>query len=249
MQSGVIRINKIKEDFHDLSDYWQLSMHDNINDFIPKMCFSYDEHYFFSCGYDGNIFSYKYYPEGENYKIPNVVREKLVKETLHIDDDEQCYDNLSLQQAIVKAELDRINKVANDHKNTYRFKLSKLKTEFDIILKRNTRLLFSQIIPSDELVLDLRITADLDSKLKKELELVKRKLAFDVQKSEIRLNKLMNYFINPLGYFPICVSTVRNVKIISTLRQNKLQEEFYLMKKVIDEKIIEEDLKGRYITY
>lgn len=60
MRTGAIRINKIKEDFRDLSDYWLLNMHDNLNGIIPCIQFSYDNKMLFSIGYDGNLFSYEW---------------------------------------------------------------------------------------------------------------------------------------------------------------------------------------------
>lgn len=59
MRNGAIRINKIKEDFRDLSDYWLLNMHDNFNGIIPSIQFSYDSKIMFSVGHDGNLFSYE----------------------------------------------------------------------------------------------------------------------------------------------------------------------------------------------
>lgn len=60
MEHGQIRVCKWKsEDYTDLSDYWILSMHDNYNGHIPKIILSYDHKMLFTCGYDGNLFSYK----------------------------------------------------------------------------------------------------------------------------------------------------------------------------------------------
>lgn len=53
MQNGAIRVNRVNQDnFHDLSDYWLLTMHDNFNGQITRMCFNYNNKYFFR---------YKYY--------------------------------------------------------------------------------------------------------------------------------------------------------------------------------------------
>lgn len=69
MQDGTIRVNKVNpQDFRDLSDYWTLAMHENLNGFVPRMAFSYDEKYFFSCGHDGNVFAYTFHPENDDYK-------------------------------------------------------------------------------------------------------------------------------------------------------------------------------------
>lgn len=59
MQNGQIRVNHVNPNNHsDLSDYWLYSMHDNTHGRIRRMCFNYDHHFMFSCGDDGNIFSY-----------------------------------------------------------------------------------------------------------------------------------------------------------------------------------------------
>lgn len=60
MEHGQIRICKWKsDDYTDLSDYWILPMHDNYNGYIPKMVLSHDQRMLFTCGYDGNLFSYE----------------------------------------------------------------------------------------------------------------------------------------------------------------------------------------------
>jgi len=60
MQYGQIRVCKWKyENYTDLSDYWILPMHDNYNGCISKMILSYDQKVLFTCGYDGNLFSYE----------------------------------------------------------------------------------------------------------------------------------------------------------------------------------------------
>jgi len=59
MEYGQIRVCRWKpENYIDLSDYWILSMHDNYNGYIPKMLLSHDRKMLFTCGYDGNLFSY-----------------------------------------------------------------------------------------------------------------------------------------------------------------------------------------------
>lgn len=60
MEHGQIRVCKLKpENYTDLSDYWILSMHDNFNGYIPKIILSYNQKMLFTCGYDGNLFSYE----------------------------------------------------------------------------------------------------------------------------------------------------------------------------------------------
>lgn len=248
MQNGAIRINRVKEDFRDLSDYWQLSMHDNYNGYVPRMCFSYDEQYFFTCGHDGNVFSYRFYPENDEYirAAPKIT--PLFKRLESLYDDETTYTDLSLEQAIVKAEEDRKTNLANYNKKQYLERLFSLRKEFQQLLKRNQKLLPTQIIPREMLELDPRITSNLEEKLNAELELVKRKLAYDVEKSSIRMEKLKIHYIDPLDVFPISVQGVNNNLRVTTLRQRKLYPGFYDMHLIVDQKIIEAELKGRYIT-
>lgn len=122
MQDGSIRINRVNPlDYTDLTDYWQFPVHDNLNGFVPKMCFSYDEKYFFTCGHDGNIFSFLFQPadyeEKDYYTIQTPIpRDDPVPEV----PDQAGHELLNLQEAIVKAEEDRINRVANNHKTKTR---------------------------------------------------------------------------------------------------------------------------------
>ena len=60
MGDGSIRVNRIQEDWRDLSDFWILNMHDNMNGKISSMRFSCNNKFFFSVGGDGNLFSYKW---------------------------------------------------------------------------------------------------------------------------------------------------------------------------------------------
>lgn len=248
MQNGAIRINKVNPtDFRDLSDYWQLSMHDNHRGFVPKMCFSNDEKYFFTCGEDGNVFSYKFNPENNEYLKHTLSRLRISKK-LPLIDDEDSYETLSLEETIVKAEEDRIQALANKHMKITREEIRALKVRFDEILKRNEKLLPTQVIPRRELEVDPRVTKDLHDQLEADLALVKRKLAFDVEKSTVGLKKLFAHFTDPLDCFPLTVYAVRSDKRATTLRQRDLGSDFYSTISLVEQKIIEEEIKGRYIN-
>lgn len=115
MQDGSMRVNKVNpNDFRDLSNYWTLAMHDNQNGYVPKMCFSFDEKYFFSCGHDGNVFSYNFQPQDYTYKnlFKRIPRSEEVTSVQDIDG----YKKLSMEEMKIKAEFDRIQKVANERK-------------------------------------------------------------------------------------------------------------------------------------
>lgn len=68
MGDGSIRINRMKEDWRDLSDYWILNMHDNMNGKVSSLRFSCDNKFFFSVGSDGNLFSYNWNLEIEEIR-------------------------------------------------------------------------------------------------------------------------------------------------------------------------------------
>ncbi|XP_064214804.1 cilia- and flagella-associated protein 44 isoform X1 [Tribolium castaneum] len=249
MENGEIRVNKIKDgDYHDLSDYWSLAMHDNQNGFVPNMCFSYDEKFFFTCGHDGNVFSYTFQPDDDDYIPPEDY--PIVEERTSFPNsvpDEANYDKLSLEQASLKKEQDRIDRLAAKHREIYREKLRKLRERFFKLLKRNKKLLPSQMIPVEDLEVDKRVTDYLDYKLEEEQALVKRKLAFDVQKSELRMNKLRNYFIDNLCFIPLIVSGLRSERLVRMLRQRKVSPLNDQMLQIVDEKILEEEVKGRTV--
>lgn len=166
MQDGTIRVNKVNPHDHcDLSNYWKLPMHDNFKGFIPRMCFSFDELYFFTCGEDGNVFSYTFHPEQNDYIKQRQLRVKSGLKTLSPIEDIDGYKALSLEQMKVKAEEDRIEALANKHKQEVLARLKQLKIKYDELLKRNSKLQPTQIIPREELEIDSRITKHLEVQL------------------------------------------------------------------------------------
>lgn len=59
MEDGAIRVCRVNsQDDADFSDYWILSMHDNMNGRVTSMRLSTDERILLTCGHDGNVFSY-----------------------------------------------------------------------------------------------------------------------------------------------------------------------------------------------
>jgi hypothetical protein len=78
-----------------------------------------------------------------------------------------------------------------------------------ICIYRNMRLPESQRIPMCDLEIHPDITKDLDDTLEKEIDLVKQKFAFDVEKSRLGLQKLQDYFINVLDSMTVYVCSIR----------------------------------------
>lgn len=59
---GKIRVTSVNycNDVNDLSDYIEYSVHDNKRGKVKILCLSQDKRMLFSCGDDGNIFSYTF---------------------------------------------------------------------------------------------------------------------------------------------------------------------------------------------
>lgn len=58
MADGAVRVVRCVDGLPDLASYWELPMHDPDHGVVRKLCASYDAKYIYSCGTDGNIFTY-----------------------------------------------------------------------------------------------------------------------------------------------------------------------------------------------
>lgn len=247
MQDGSIRINRVNtDDFHDLTDYLILTMHDNLKGFIPKMCFSADEKYFFSCGHDGNVFSYRFQPLDDEDEIPFQFEKPFPRKQWPSSvQDIQPYEKLSLEETKIKAEEDRLLKIANAHKAAVRAIITDLKNRYDELLLKNSQLLESQRISKADLELDNRVTEYMYQQFEDNLALVKRKLAYNVEKSQLQMEKVKKYLFESCDLFPIRVKSIidESIVIISCV-QHRLEKKFFAMREYVRQKIIEEELKG-----
>ncbi|KAK9870280.1 hypothetical protein WA026_006367 [Henosepilachna vigintioctopunctata] len=249
MQDGTIRVNKVNPmDFRDLSDYWTLAMHENLNGFVPKMAFSNDERFFFTCGQDANVFAYTFHPENDDY-VPEGFTQESKERSKEPSDitDAKAYDLLSLEQAMIKAENDRIERVANENKKKYREKIAILRERYTAILVRNDALPDSQKISRDHLEIDPRVTEAMHIMMERKVALVRRKLAFDLTKADVLLKKLNTFYLNRVDYFPVTICGLVKDTKISCLRQKRLPPALFNMHAFIDMRILEADLKGRTI--
>ncbi|XP_066154142.1 cilia- and flagella-associated protein 44 isoform X2 [Euwallacea fornicatus] len=246
MQDGSIRINKTNpKDYTDLSDYFSITMHDNRNGFVPKLCFSNDEKYLFSCGHDGNIFSYMFNPQDYDYPVtyPRYYRANHVCSAVK---DVETDQKLSLEEVKIKAEDDKIKKLADEHKSKVRGILKTLKDRYEKLLLRNSELLPSQIVPRERLEPYDLVARYVDQIFHDKVNIVRRKLAFDVEKSKIQVSKLQNYFTNPCDGHPIVVQGINDPNCsIMTVRQRKMSPKYYEMLGIIAQKMKEEESKGR----
>lgn len=206
MGDGCLRINFVKEDFTDLSDYWILSMHDNSHGNIQCMNFTYDKKYLFTGGADGNLFSYKWNIPLKEIQCPKpTISEKLDKIVEDIED--ICY--FSLEEEKQKEDHDRRLESALARKNEVLKVIATCKVEYEDLIKRNKALPPSQMIPYEELELDFRISQSLQKRFQEEMNLFKRKKEFDIEKAKLGGKKLMEYFLDPLDTIPISVAGIK----------------------------------------
>lgn len=205
MQDGAIRVIRQKEDLHDISDYWELTMHDNQNGVIHALDVSFDKRFLFSVGADGNIFMYKWSKPGRApsyHSIPIERPEESVEDIV-----EATY--LSLEQQKQKDNQDRRNAVANMRKDKVRQTIAKHREDFLAIMDRNNQIIDSQRVQQSEIQLDDRITEQLQENFQQQYDLMKRKLAYDLEKNRLLAKKVKEYFIEPLDHLVIHVFGIR----------------------------------------
>lgn len=110
---------------------------------------------------------------------------------------------------------------------------------------RNLTLPDSQKLNSDDLELDNRITYDLQDKLDRQMDVVRRKKEFDFEKVKLAGKKLIEYYIAPLHEFPIEVIGINNGKSVYSFRIKKLDDDYFHLKDDLEEKIRENAQKKK----
>lgn len=110
---------------------------------------------------------------------------------------------------------------------------------------RNAKLPDSQKLTPLDLELDSRLTDNLQNKLDRQMDVVRRKKEFDFEKVKLAGRKLMEYFIEPLQDFPIQVIGINNDKTVYTFRIRKLGEDYFRLKDELECKIRELSKKKR----
>ncbi|KAL7301745.1 hypothetical protein TKK_0005740 [Trichogramma kaykai] len=229
-QHGALRVCRIKtEDEADWSDYWSLPMHDYYTGRVQAMCLGYDRRTLVSCGLDGNVFTYAInddVPLDDEFKIPKPITSRDHIPTTKVWDIEEA-NYPSLEQVIVKAEMDRIKANAKDDKERTLAALRQLTEEYNSLLRRNDKLPASQRLTEQELQLDPRISADLDEQLKEQMDIVYRKSEYKQEKCRLRLKKLMEHFIEPITCIPFAVKKILNPdSMVWSLRELKLTGDY-----------------------
>nr|XP_029730533.1 LOW QUALITY PROTEIN: cilia- and flagella-associated protein 44-like [Aedes albopictus] len=242
MGDGSIRVNRTKEDFRDLNEYFTLNMHYNLNGKVSGLAFSNDNRFLFSVGTDGNLFAYKWYsstaptapPKPKSQEMPIPCVEDIEDPTF-----------LSLEQQKIKQENDRKAKLLNDQKNDILNTVADYRKQFEQILARNLALPESQRFTMEDFALDERITADLKQELEEKMDLVRRKTAFDVEKARLSGEKLRKFFLEEMEHAPIEVLGVRVSTSVKSFRIGKLNDEYYQTVADLEHRIEEEEARRR----
>ncbi|XP_066592907.1 cilia- and flagella-associated protein 44 [Prorops nasuta] len=245
MQHGEIRICRLNsEDPSDFSDYWMLPMHDHYNGCIPKMLLSCDGSMLLTCGHDGNLFSFVISDEikrplelpeiAEPYPLPVTDKAEDITEVSHP----------SIEEVVVKMENERILRLANEKKDNTLKTLEILTARYKEIVAKNNSLIPSQRIPEEELELDPRITNELSDRTRTEIDLVRQKMAFQVEKSKLGLQKLLDHFIEPITCLPFAVRRILKPEtMVHSLREKKLDVDFMRIYARVHRKVLEDSRK------
>ncbi|KAF3430089.1 hypothetical protein E2986_07212 [Frieseomelitta varia] len=202
-QYGQLYVIKLKEkDPLDFSDFWILQTHDYYNGHISNILLSYNKKILLTCGHDGNIFAFKINDDTslEEHEVPKLEDSLFIPKSVE-DIEDADYPNL--EEVITKIEQDRIFAVAEEKKKQILEIIRDLTEEFVKITTRNKYLLHSQQIPQFEL--DPRIVEDLKQQLNIHTTLTQQKLEFEVEKSKLELQKLMDHFVTPITCVPFAV--------------------------------------------
>lgn len=109
---------------------------------------------------------------------------------------------------------------------------------------RNALLPQSQKLTTKDLELDERISDDLQQELDIQMDIVRRKKAFDYEKVKLAGKKLKEYFIDPVD-FPIQVIGINNLTTVYSFRIKKLGNDFYLLKHEMELKMRQASKKKR----
>ncbi|XP_039285511.1 cilia- and flagella-associated protein 44 [Nilaparvata lugens] len=229
LSNGVIRVVNISDDLSDdFCDYLDVPIHDNVYGRVTKLVISHDKKYLCSCGDDSNIFAFRIMlpglladeEEGEEVGYSGL-SDKIVALP-----DEGPGANLSLEEEKKRIEDLQRKHEAETRKEEVRKRLKNCKERFLKIMEKNNSLPAQYRLTPEQLEIDPRVTAHLDEKLQSELDLVKRKLSFDLEKSKLLYEKVHCYFIKPLAAFKVSVASIGKDLHVTTFVHKQLDEEF-----------------------
>ncbi|KAJ8721473.1 hypothetical protein PYW07_002248 [Mythimna separata] len=229
----------------DFVDYYYLPMHDHYTGSLTCLEISHDSERMYSSGADGNIFAYnvnfpeQLLPEEKLPEPPESLRIKKVKEHSTVEGELMSHEQLKQ-----KEEFDKMMAVANAHKKRVRDQLNAITVDYNKLIKANRALPYSQQI--DE-TLDPRPLEVQERELNDAKALTVRKLAHQLEASDLGLQKMHSRNIVMLDVFPFTLRGIRDPEVkLRPLRQKNLSEQFYKQLEEVYQKMAEAALKGRH---
>lgn len=188
------------------TDTHTVNLHNNLYGRITSIGVSFDKRYLISIGLDGNIFTFKLNPSictNNEKQLPNeFIKPCQVADILDAN-------HLSLEEQKKQSYRDERIHLVNKKKSQMLEVLAMLKEDFAGIKNRNDLLPESERLSAAELELDERITRDMANDFAREMDLMRCKMAFDVEKSKLLKNKVENFMTRNLECWPIAVRGIR----------------------------------------
>ncbi|CAH2108330.1 unnamed protein product [Euphydryas editha] len=228
----------------DFIDNYYLPMHDRYMGAITCLEFSSDGKYLYTSGRDGNIFSYIINFSEPLISLPSlpspkdVTKVEKIKEPSTVDGELMSHEQLKQ-----KEEYDKMISIANAHKKRVRDQLAELTVEYSKLIKANRALPYSQQV---NVTLDPRPLAVQEQELEEAKALTRRKLAHQLEASDLALHKMYSRNIIQLDVFPFTLKAIRDPEVmIRPLRQKNLSKEFFAQLEEVHQKMAEASLRGR----
>ncbi|XP_071455109.1 cilia- and flagella-associated protein 44 [Hetaerina americana] len=234
MANGIIRVNHVTSaNPMDFSDYLLLPMHDSAMGTIRKLCFSPDGTTLFSCGDDGNFFSYNFNsfqePEGRR-RSETLTNLHLFKKLSFVPGVEDILDENffpSLEECKQKEEEEKRRESMDKHKVEMLAVVNQLRGHFKSIKERNATLPKSQQFSPLDFEFHPEVTKLAENYNNEQMDILHRKYAWDMEKSRLAWDKIASCYKNCLASSDLKISGFRNNITLEGYRYKSLTKDFH----------------------